>query len=127
MRVLVCGGRNFFNKALLKKTLDEFHARQPFTCLMHGGATGADFLAKHWATAYGGPGLEVQEYKAEWGVGRSAGPRRNAIMLKYGKPDLVIAFGSEEKGTRGKGTADMVKKARAKGVKVEEISDGEMK
>lgn len=124
MRVLVCGGRKFYNKLLLKKTLDELHTKQPIKCIIQGGATGADFLAKHWATAYGGPAMKMEEYKADWvGQGRSAGPKRNAIMLQTSKPDLVIAFGSEKNGTRGKGTADMVRKARSAGVTVMEISD----
>lgn len=122
MRVLVCGGRKFYNKLLLKKTLDEIHAKQPITCIIHGGANGADFLAKHWVTAYGG--MQEEEYKADWNNnGRSAGPKRNAIMLAMGKPDLVVAFGSEENDTRGKGTADMVRKARSAKVTVKEIPD----
>jgi len=120
MRVLVCGGRKFYDKLLLKRTLDALHAETPITCLIHGGANGADWLAKHWATAYGG--MPQEEYKADWlGQGRSAGPKRNAIMLKASRPDLVIAFGDEANDTRGKGTADMVKKARSAGVKVMEV------
>jgi hypothetical protein len=37
---------------------------------------------------------------------------RNQAMLDYGKPDLVVAFPG------GKGTADMVRRARVAGVKV---------
>lgn len=117
MRVLVCGGRKFYDKALLKKTLDEIHSKTPITCLIQGGAGGADWLAKHWATAYGGLTKEQQqEYKADWNAyGNSAGPIRNGVMLKLGKPDLVVAF----KG--GDGTADMVRKAKSAKVKVLEI------
>lgn len=117
MRVLVCGGRKFFNKLLLKKTLDELHAKQPISCIIQGGASGADWLAKHWATAYGG--MPQEEYKADWvGQGRSAGPRRNTMMLKEGKPDLVLAFPG------GKGTANMIQKAKAAGLIVIEIKEG---
>ena len=116
MRVLVCGGRGFYNKLLLKRILDAIHAETPITCIIQGGANGADWLAKHWATAYGG--MPQEEYKADWlGQGRSAGPKRNAIMLKASRPDLVVAFPG------GKGTADMTKKARVAGVKVMEIKD----
>jgi hypothetical protein len=122
MRVLVCGGRKFYNKALLKATLDALHKAHPISCIIQGGANGADFLAKHWATAYGG--MKQEEYKADWKAhGISAGSIRNSIMLRLSKPDLVVAFGSQEKGTRGTGTADMVKKARAAKVKVLEIED----
>lgn len=116
MRVLVCGGREFYNKLLVKRTLDKLHAKTPITCLIHGGASGADFLANHWATAYSG--VPTEEYKYErGGTGKSAGPIRNMMMLNYGKPDLVVAFPG------GKGTADMVRKARKAGIKVMEIKD----
>lgn len=115
MRVLVCGGRKFYGKALLKKTLDELHAKTPITCIINGKCkTGADFLATHWATAYGG--MKVEEYEAQWDAqGNSAGPIRNTMMLKASRPDLVVAF----KGNNG--TADMVRKAKAAGVKVLEV------
>lgn len=116
MRVLVCGGRDFYNKALLKKTLDELHKKHVITCIIQGGANGADLLTKHWAVAYGG--MPIEEYKADWKQGRSAGPRRNAQMLKDGKPDLVVAFPG------GTGTADMTRKARTAGLTVIEVKDG---
>lgn len=123
MRVLVCGGRHYYNKQLVKKTLDQLHAAKPISCIIHGGASGADFLAKHWSIAYGQ--VPHEEYKADWGngrfgQGRSAGPKRNAIMLKEGKPDLVVAFPG------GKGTADMVRKARKAGVAIMEIEDAKI-
>ncbi|KWT72357.1 hypothetical protein APY04_0151 [Hyphomicrobium sulfonivorans] len=37
-------------------------------------------------------------------------------MLDAGRPDLVVAF------VGGRGTADMVRRARAAGVKVREVS-----
>lgn len=136
----MCGGRNFYDKALLKKTLDLIHGKQligpiiissnfefkgadydaligPISCIIQGGAGGADFLAKHWAMAYGG--MPVEEYKADWGQGRSAGPRRNAIMLKEGKPDLVVAFEG------GKGTADMIRRAKRANVTVIDLNPKE--
>lgn len=49
-------------------------------------------------------------FPAHWEQeGRAAGPRRNNRTLG---PDLVVAFPG------GKGTADMVARARAKGVRV---------
>lgn len=118
MRVLVCGGRNYYNKLSVKRTLDELHAKQPITCIIQGAATGADFLAKHWAVAYGGPGMKVEEYKADWaGQGRSAGPKRNVMMLNASRPDLVVAFPG------GKGTAHMVRKAKAAGLTVIEVKE----
>lgn len=111
MRVLITGGRNFYDKSLLKQTLDNLHAAKSISVIIHGGCSGADRLAGYWAKSIGC--VPVEEYKYELGGnGRSAGPRRNAIMLREGKPDLVVAFPG------GKGTADMVKKAKTAGVKV---------
>lgn len=54
-------------------------------------------------------------FRADWEqCGRQAGPLRNARMLAEGRPDAVIAFPG------GKGTADMVRKARAAGLPVVE-------
>lgn len=111
MKVLVCGGRNFRDRVHLTETLDWLHAdRGPITLVIHGAATGADQLSGVWARLNNVP---VREYPAKWREhGRSAGPIRNAQMLKEGQPDLVVAFDG------GTGTADMVSKARAKGVEV---------
>ena len=110
MKVLVCGGRKFFDKVLFRTAMHTIHQDTPIRLIIHGGANGADWLAKYWAASNG---IASKEYKADGaGQGRSAGPRRNAIMLEESEPDIVVAFPG------GKGTADMVKKAEAKNVKV---------
>lgn len=45
-------------------------------------------------------------------LGRAAGPMRNKQMLEEGKPDLVVAFPG------GAGTENMVKQAKAAGIRV---------
>ena len=80
--------------------------------------SGADGLAEAWATARSVP---VERYPAAWKrYGRSAGPRRNTIMvLKVS--DLCVAFPG------GRGTKDMVRKARIAGVRVIQVLwDGTM-
>lgn len=111
MRVLVCGGRRFADYDFLKTVLSAFHLeRGPFEIVIHGAADGADSLADQWARRHLIPTLR---FPADWEHhGRSAGPRRNAEMLRDGKPDLVLAF----PGSRG--TADMISKAKAAGVEV---------
>lgn len=77
--------------------------------VIHGGAWGADRLAKEWAIANR---IKATEFLADWSAyGPSAGPRRNQVMVDS-KPDLVVAFPG------GKGTADAVAKARAAGIEV---------
>ena len=56
-------------------------------------------------------------YPADWKANaKAAGPIRNAEMLADFKPDTVIAFPG------GRGTADMVRKAKAAGVRVIEVT-----
>lgn len=129
MRILVCGGRQFANPNVqgkpptevfeenckLVSALDAINDEpgSAITCVIHGCAPGADTAASNWA---GDRGIAVEPYPAEWRkYGPSAGPMRNARMLALGAPDVVIAFPGN------KGTADMVRRARAAGVRVAEV------
>ena len=113
-RVLVCGGRNYSDRERLFAVLDKFHAEVGIDTIIEGGAKGADQLAAIWSDR---PGVELERFEADWeNQGSFAGPMRNTRMLNEGMPDLVIAFPG------GRGTADMVKKARRAGVQVVEIA-----
>ncbi len=113
MRVLVCGGRAFADRALLDATLDRLFALRPFEVLIEGDANGADRLAGAWAEARG---IAHLVFKADWEeLGSKAGPIRNQQMLDEGKPDLVVAFPGRS------GTAHMKRIARAAGVAVIEV------
>jgi len=125
--VLVCGGRDYNNWAEFRDTLDDiFYSRGwttelddlgnclPAVTIISGGARGADELAATYAmvnwTGY-------REYKADWtNHNKAAGPIRNQQMLDE-EPDitLVIAFPG------GSGTADMVRRAKKKGIEVKEV------
>ena len=87
------------------------------TIVIHGAAHGADMIADHYAALYG---LAVLEYPAVWlRHGRAAGPIRNALMLREGKPDLAHAFvSSGPHGLMSRGTADMVRRLDEAGVPV---------
>ena len=121
MRVLICGGRDFTDKKLFHKTMceidpttDEQKLGNPNLVIIHGGAKGADLMADEWAVVHW---KSIEEYKADWGrYGRGAGPKRNQEMIDGGKPDLVVAFPG------GRGTADMVRRAKKAGIEVKEIS-----
>lgn len=129
-RVLVCGGRNYFDAARLWQVLDHYNTEAGgFTCLIHGAAAGADSLAAEWATARGVPTLPflaawddlitqpvVTRYRRD-GTPYNvlAGGIRNTRMLREGQPTLVIAFPG------GSGTADMVRKSRLTKVPVMEM------
>jgi hypothetical protein len=112
-RLLVCGGRDYSDYWTVHEVLDGFHKATPVTCLIEGGALGADRFARVWAERNGVP---VQTFNANWErYGKRAGPMRNWDMLMDGKPDRVIAF----PGTSG--TANMVYQANVAGVPVTEI------
>lgn len=110
MRLLACGGRTFADRDFVFATLDRVHAKQPITLLIEGGANGADSLARLWAITRKVP---YQTVRADWErYGKMAGFIRNQAMLDDWKPEGCIAFPG------GRGTADMVAKARAAGVTV---------
>ena len=107
--VLVCGGRDYNNKAKVYEILTSLGK---IDCVIHGGATGADSLAGSWAIANG---VHVAQVKALWDVhGRSAGPIRNAVMAAF-NPTVCLAFPG------GAGTRNMVSQCRAKGIDVIEV------
>lgn len=111
MRVLVCGGRDFTDESAVINWLLRFEEEcGPFSRVIHGGARGADSLAGQWADL---ERIPQTVFKANWKKhGKAAGPIRNQQMLDEGKPDMVIALPG------GRGTADMVRRAEASGVKV---------
>jgi hypothetical protein len=114
MRVLVTGGRKFYDKELVYKMLDSIHASFGISVLIHGGATGADQLGMNWAKSRG---VHPISYEALWThLGKAAGAERNRFMLEDSRAGLVIAFPGNE------GTRDMISVAHA--AKVEVIGVG---
>lgn len=122
--VLVCGGRTFGedNRAdalAASAYLSDLHKAKPISLVVEGGAPGADALARVWCDF---ARVSCCTMRADWArYGRSAGPRRNEKMLSYllqdrdgGADVLVVAFPG------GRGTADMVARAKRAGLTVEE-------
>lgn len=123
MRVLVCGGRDldpyevctWLQKRALQILGDRLPDFNPLggLCLVNGVAPGADSGALLWAKV---EGYKIASFPADWMKhGKAAGPIRNAQMLTEGKPDIVLALPG------GRGTADMVRQAKAAGVPVVEV------
>jgi hypothetical protein len=110
LRVLVCGGRDFGDTGLLRRTLDGVNRDPGIAMVIHGAARGADTLAGVWAVANRVPEIRCP---ADWlRHGRSAGILRNQQMLDEHNPNLVIAFPG------GRGTADMAARAEEQGIMV---------
>jgi len=126
MKVLVCGGRFFTDREAVFKQLCKLHKERPISSIIEGGQRtfdgdtgawigGADYWARRFAE---NQLIECRTHYADWDAhGKAAGPIRNQHMLDEEKPDLVVAFPG------GKGTADMVRKAKAAGVKVIEVKE----
>lgn len=117
-RVLICGGRDFYNYDLFNRTMDQLLPWFDLNDLViiEGDADGADNLAFNWAMTRG---LPVITMAAGWHYhGNSAGPIRNGWMLRFAMPDLVVAFPG------GSGTANMIAQARKAGVDVLEVANG---
>ncbi|MDA8080665.1 MAG: SLOG family protein [Actinomycetota bacterium] len=114
LRILVCGGRDYNDTETIQVVLRKLARRHFGATLVHGCAPGAD----SWCGYYGGlAGFSIEAHPARWNVyGHKAGPIRNKEMLDSGI-DLVVAFPG------GRGTADMVRRARRKGVPVWEPDD----
>lgn len=109
-RAIICGGRDYKNRARVFQILDAARDRLGLDFLIQGGADGADYLGWQWSDERG---VRCGSFNADWKKhGKKAGPIRNARMIADGKPDFVIAFPG------GFGTMDMVQKAEQAGIRV---------
>lgn len=108
MKVLVTGGRDYADQRRVFSVLDDINP----DFVIQGGARGADMHARAWAKDKGKP---CATFDAQWErLGKMAGGLRNAWMLEFGQPDLVLAFPG------GRGTENMKSQARDAGVEVRE-------
>lgn len=106
MTIVVCGGRDYADAERVDRVLTLL---MPFDRVLQGGATGADQLARRWCELVD---VECVDVEANWDeYGKAAGPIRNQAMIEM-RPDVVLAFPG------GRGTADMVLRARKAGVLV---------
>ena len=113
-RVLACGGRAYFDSVRIWRELDALHEVDPISCLINGGAQGADDAVARWARNRRVPCITE---KADWtSHGHAAGAIRNQRMLDEHRPDLVLAFPG------GVGTAHMIRIARSADVSLIEIA-----
>lgn len=110
-RILVCGSRDWneddmIMEQVLSGLVDTYG---PDITIIEGAAKGADHAAAVLAEQIG---LNVEEYPADWSMGKRAGYVRNKQMLDEGKPDLVLAFVNKPLAD-SRGTAMMVDIANA--------------
>jgi len=126
-RLLVCGGRDYADRDTLNRTLARICEERgwitpksddgnwlPAIVVVHGACpTGADAMADEWAVVNW---CRQGRHRPDWKKhGRAAGPIRNQEMADT-RPDLGVSFPG------GRGTADMVRRARAAGIEVVEVT-----
>lgn len=110
--VLVTGGRDYDDR---KRVAAELSSLAP-GLVLHGGALGADHLASEWAERNG---VHAASVPALWKAhGKAAGPKRNAVLVEMCRRlgGSVLAFPG------GNGTADCVRRAKAAGLTVREVT-----
>lgn len=114
MRLLVCGGREYTDRARTFAEMDRIHGAVGIDLVVHGACrkkgelAGADRWAQEWAQENEIAYLGIP---AKWNThGRPAGPIRNADMLRRAKPDYALAMPG------GTGTADMIGRCAAAGI-----------
>ncbi|CAB4241587.1 Mycobacteriophage D29, Gp61 [uncultured Caudovirales phage] len=108
MKVIIAGGRDFNDYLLLLQAVVK--ADFGITSVVSGCAKGADTLGELFARDLDIP---LHKFPADWDKhGRAAGPMRNGEMAKFA--DALIAFW-DGKST---GTANMIKQATERGLKV---------
>ena len=92
MRILVCGWRDMTDYRAVFEVLDGIHKATPISCIIEGGAPGADRFGRAWAESRGVAHEPCPVDHALDGKWPGAGPRRNRRMLQQKSPDRVVAF-----------------------------------
>ena len=114
MKLIIAGGRDYSLTARDKSNLDALIPS--IECVVSGACpTGVDHDAEAWAETLGIP---VVRFPALWRThGRRAGPIRNQEMADYA--DALAVFPG------GRGTADMLSRAKRRGLQVYDFRKGE--
>ncbi len=102
MRILVCSGMGLDDAKRVSEALNSINKSARVSCVMFLYGDGAGDIAYEWAE---GSGYDCYT---------SSSPER---LFEIGKPDLIVIF------HRNIVTADMVRRAKAAGVKVMEVED----
>jgi len=97
MKLLIGGSRIFNDYTYLKNEIDKIRKNNEITCIISGGANGADLLAKKYAFENKIP---YEEYLPNWDkYGKKAGILRNIEMIK--RCDKAVFFwDSRSPGTK---------------------------
>ena len=119
-RIIVAGGRDFTDYALLSETLDVILERYTLheVQIVSGCCRGADALGEQYATVHGIP---IKRFPADWlAYGKAAGPIRNRKMAEYAAEGdgMLVAFWDG----KSRGTASMIRLAEKYGLRIKTIT-----
>lgn len=142
MRVIVCGSRDFKNKALVYTLLEGLLSRsiersEPLVVIEGACPTGADEFANQWVEykkdKFVSTPIIHRRIPAKWTVHdfegnsgikcrcapdapkcKAAGIRRNEKMLKEESPDATFGFSNDIENSNG--TRDMLTRSKAAGL-----------
>ena len=119
-RIIVAGGRDFTDYALLSETLDVILKRYTLreVQIVSGCCRGADALGERYAREHGIP---VVRFPADWqAYGKAAGPIRNRKMVEYAAEcdGMLVAFWDG----KSRGTASMIRLAEKCGLQIKTIT-----
>lgn len=112
MRIIIAGSRGL--TFAFQDIVDSMHSlagkQIHATEIVSGCARGVDLAGEKWAEINGVP---IKRFPAYWKAhGRAAGPLRNEQMAEYADALLAVWDG------RSRGTADMIRRAKAHGLSV---------
>ena len=108
MKLAIVGTRDFTDKDLFLREIEAIRSNHQIDTIISGGATGADSLAEIYAAENS---IAIIIHRPEWSrYGRSAGPRRNALIVQ--DSDMMIAFWDG----KSRGTLSSINLAKAKGI-----------
>ena len=119
-RIIVAGGRDFTDYALLSETLDVILERYTLheVQIVSGCCHGADALGEQYAREHGIP---MVRFPADWqAYGKAAGPIRNRKMAEYAAESygMLVAFWDG----KSRGTASMIRLAEKYGLRIKTIT-----
>ena len=114
LRVLVCGGRMYADRERIFQVLGDLHRERGIEVILHGAASGVDLLSVVRADRNG---LRAIGFPADWARdGKRASQKRNQKIMSVGRPHMLVAFPG------GKGTAEMIRFAKAEGIQVVDVA-----
>ena len=112
VRIIVAGGRDFYDHSLLSSNLDRIISEDFASdeiIIVSGVAPGADREGETYAKR---KGYSIHQFPAKWVIhGSAAGPIRNEEMAK--NADVLVAFWND----LSPGTKNMIEVAKKYGLK----------